>query len=136
MTTLYIRKARLDELVREHDDREKEWWFASVSSNDEPPEAYVAGHEWAAAEATWHDLKESFVAFAAARARQPLSPINEKLAPFYMPAARRGLINAATPFAELSEDEWLSLRLFIEGALAVALLVLKHSTWSVAEISR
>lgn len=136
MTTLYIEKTRLDALVRERDEREKRWWSAHPSSLDELPEAYVAGHRWASTEATWHDLQHTFVAMFAAQnlSRQPLSFANEALGPFFLAAANRGLIDARKGYPALSEDERIALRLFIEGAHGVALLVIKNSEWAVAEV--
>ncbi|MFZ5617560.1 MAG: hypothetical protein ACOZAA_09610 [Pseudomonadota bacterium] len=136
VTTLYIEKDRLDALVRERDEREKRWWFAHPSSKDKLHEAYLAGHRWAAIEATWHDLQHTFVALFAAQnlSRQPVSLANEALGPFSRAAAQRGLLDARKAYQQLSEDELRTLRLFIEGAHSVALLVIQNSNWMVAEV--
>lgn len=135
MTTLYVEKARLEKLVVER-EAEKRWWFAHPSSLDQPPEPYVAGHQWAAEEATWGDLENSFVAlFAVTRASlQVASPLNEAIGTFVLAAAQRGLLDASKAYAALSEEDLRSLRLFIQGAHGVALLVLKHANWTVADV--
>ncbi len=136
MTTLYIDKTRLDELVRERDEREKRWWDAHPSSLDYSPEAYVAGHQWAATEAPWIDLEKTFIARFAAEnlALQPISYANDALGPFAIAAARCGLIDARKGYADLSDNERRSLRLFIDGAHGIALLVIKNAEWAVADI--
>lgn len=130
MTTLYIERDRLKKLAHERDERERRWWFAHPSSLTDPPGAYVHGHEWAAGEADWAELRETGSALEAAKAWPAYAPGRDGMARLYMCAQQKGLFDSIKGFEQLSEEEWISLRLFIMGADAVAQLVIMESAWT------